>query len=105
MDNAAISGIKIENLFLARAAYFLNPVLCLALNLICALALIVCDINVYTGNLGVASDESHHNNVLESAKIISILTNKKRIHASRWNRKLNDVILDSRVDRYVNTEE
>ena len=77
VDNAAISSIKVEYLFLTGATYFLNPVLCLTLNLVCALALVVCNIDVYTGYLGVASDESHHDNVLESAKVISILTNKK----------------------------
>ena len=77
VDNAAISGIKVKYLFLTGAAHFLNPVLCLTLNLICALTLVICNVDVYAGNLSVTSNESHHNNMLESAKVISVLANKK----------------------------
>ncbi len=76
MDDAAISSIKVKYLFLTGAAHFLNPILRLTLNLICTLALVICNVDVYAGNLSVTSNESHHNNVLESAKVISILANQ-----------------------------
>jgi hypothetical protein len=105
VNNATIGGIKVKNLFLTGAADFLDPLLCLALNLISALALIVGNIDVDASNLSVARNQRHHNDVLEGAEVVGVFTDEERIHASRWNRKLDYVILDGRIYGDINTEE
>ena len=53
-------------LFAASAANFGDPLLCLVLDFVSALTLIIGDIDVYASNFCIASNESHHKNMLKS---------------------------------------
>ena len=104
VDDAAVGGVKFEDFFDTGFADFFDPFFSLVFEFVGALAFIIGDIDIYARNFGIAGDKSHHKDVLESAEIVSIFSDKKRVNISRGDGKLNDVIFDCGGDSDIDTE-
>ena len=70
VDDAAIGGVQVELLGATGLADFANPAFGLLGDAVGALALVVGNVNVDTGEFGTTADESHGDNVLEGAEIV-----------------------------------
>lgn len=94
VNNATVGGVEVDGYRFTSLADFFNPAFGFFRDAVGALAFVVGDIDVDTGDFGILRDEGLRDDVLEAAEVFGVFADEQAVHAGRGDVELNDFVVD-----------